>query len=59
MTNEETKQVRLITQDGVIELEGTPEELSAVIQARYGTNVIKFPARGIYAHPSNPSWGSE
>ncbi len=54
---EQKKEVRLITEDGVVELTGTPEELSKEILKRYKTNVIQFPARGIYAHPSNPNWG--
>lgn len=56
---EEKKTIRLLTKTGVIELVGTPEELAHEINKRYGSNVIQFPARGIYAHPSNPSWGSE
>lgn len=61
MTNEETKTIRIITQNGTVELTGTPEELAQELNKRYD-NVIQFPLRGIHAHPSNhknPTWGSE
>lgn len=55
----ETKQVRLILPNEIVELEGTPEELAEQIQSYSMVrldNVIPFPPRGMFAHPSNPDW---
>ena len=61
VTKPDTKQVRLITQNKVIELKGSPEEITDFIlnHSNNYAKLIKFPDRGIYAHPSNPNWGSE
>ena len=61
MIKPDTKQVRLITEHEVVELEGSPEEITNFILNKHNdyAKVIKFPDRGIYAHPSNPNWGSE
>lgn len=57
------KQVRLILPDRIVEMEGTPEELAERIQQECDSigmaKVIPFPARGVYAHPSNGMGGSQ
>ncbi len=61
MAKKETKKVVLHLSDSTVELEGSPEELFEQIHVLMSNDkkysdvwaqVIPFPLRGIYAHPS-------
>lgn len=54
MTTKNTTKVRVILSNEIKELEGTPEELvEEILAMELPSNVIQFPKRGIFAHPSS------
>lgn len=61
MTTPNIIKVRVIMPDGIVELEGTPEEVVQKVESLIDiqeVNIIEFPPRGIYAHPAGTEYSN-